>query len=372
MKIRVARQELQDGLAALSSLVGTRTAKPILACVKLTASGETLTLCATDGEASLRLAMPVLAVSRAGEVVVSVERLLGVVRELADIELAVETDERQCTIRGAGSEFKLFVQSVADFPPVPDFEGQPDLVLDGSELRRMIEWTLYAAAREVSRYAINGVLWDKHGHQLSLVATDGRRLAWAGGAAVSGQVADFDVIVPTKALGVFERVFVPPREGGEWSVQVRVTPNQLLLCAGGRVLSTVLVDGRFPKYEEVIPKDSDKRAWIDRAELHAAVRRAELLTTEDSRAVRLSFEADRLVVSARSPEQGEARVELPIEYGGDLLEIAFNPAFLRDALKVIPFERVQIELREPFRPGLLSGEDKGKFLYVIMPISVSP
>ncbi len=372
MKTTLHRQEFLDALTAISSLTGSRTTKPILACVKLTAQDDHLELCATDGEAALRLGLAALTVEQAGETVVTADRLLGIVRELPDVEITLATDERQCTIRGATSEFKIYVQNVADFPPVPELVDEPDLVVDGRVLRRMIDLTLYAAAREMSRFAINGVLWDKQGKRLFLVATDGRRLARAGGPIVKAQAADFDVIVPAKALTVLERVFNPPKDGADWHIDVKVTPNQALLRAGTRMLATTLVEGHFPRYQEVIPTENDKLATIERNELYGAVRRAALLTTEDSRAVRLAFEANRLVVTSQSPEQGEARIDVPIEYQGEPLTIGFNPAFLSDALKVVPFERVQIEMRESFRPGVLSGGDKNEFLYVVMPVSLAP
>jgi DNA polymerase-3 subunit beta len=371
MKTRLPRQEFQDALTAISSLTSGRTPKPIQACGHLTAANDVLEVCATDGEAALRLQVPALAIERPGEAVMKAEHLLGIVRELSDVEIQLEADDRQCTIRGSGSEFRIFVHNPADYPPIPAFGDEADLTADGRVLRRMIALTLYAAARETSAYAINGVLWDKRGTHLYMIATDGRRLARAGGRLLKTPSADFDVIVPTKALTVFERVFTPPKDG-EWPVQVRVTPNQLMLQAKGMLLATALVEGRFPEYERVIPKEADKVATLDRTALHAAVRRAALLTTEDSRAVRLAFQPDQLVITSRSPEQGEARVEVGMEYQGEPMDIGFNPVFLNDALKVMPYERLSVELQESSRPGVLSGGDKDEFLYVVMPVSLSP
>lgn len=371
MKTTLPRQDFQDALAAVATVTGGRTTKPILACVKLCVEGERLELSGTDGEAALRTSVPCLAVEQAGEVVVTAERLLSIVREMGDVEIALEADERQCVIRGEGSEFKVYALNPADFPPLPEFDGDADLVMEGALLWRMIGLTLYAAARETSRYAINGVLWEKTGKRLFLVATDGRRLARSGGPVAAGTGGDFEVIIPSKALTVFERVFSRPKDDGEWRVEVKVTPNQVLLRSGTQVLSSVLVEGHFPKYDDVIPKESDKRARIGRDELHSAVRRAALLTTEDSRAVRLSFNSEQLVITAQSPEQGEARVELPIQYEGEPLDIGFNPAFLGDVLKVLPYEEVFCELHESFRPGVVCGEDKTEFLYVLMPVSLS-
>lgn len=370
MKTRLPRQELLDALTAVAAVASGRTTKPILGCVKLDTQGERIELSATDGEAALRVGVGSFAVEEAGDVVVAADRLLAIVREMPDAEVLLESDQRHCVVRGAGSEFRIFVHPPADFPAVPEFDDEPDMVMDGRQLWRMIGLTLYAAARETSRYAINGVLWEKRGKKLFLVATDGRRLARAGGAVVESTSGDFDAIVPAKALTVFERVFAPSRDQQQWTVAVNLTPNQVLVRSGDRMLSTVLVEGNFPKYQDVIPKEGDKKARIDRLELHGAIKRAALLTSDEARAVRLAFDKEQLVITAQSPEQGEARVELPIEYSGDRVEIGFNPVFMNDALKALTCEHVTIELQDSFRPGTLSGDDKSEFLYVVMPVSL--
>lgn len=370
MKAQLPRQEFLDALTATAAVAGGRTTKPILNCVKIVTTGDVIELSATDGELTLRLGVSGFAIDEPGEVVVSADRLLSIIRELPDAEISLTSDERHCFVRGEGSEFKIFVHPVADFPAIPTFDDEPELVIDGSMLWRMINLTIYAAARETSRYAINGVLWEKKGKQLYLVATDGRRLARAGGKITSAATADFNIIVPSKALNIFERVFGPGKDRGDWQLDLKVTPNQLLLRSGPRVLSTALVEGNFPNYNDVIPKDTDKTARINRVEFHGAVRRAALLTTDEARAVRLALTADNLVITAQSPEQGEARVELPIEYQGDSIEIGFNPVFLGDALKALNHDTICLDLHESFRPGIIRGEDKDEFLYVVMPVSL--
>lgn len=370
MKTRLPRQEFADALNAAATLTSGRTTKPILSCVKLATEDGALRISSTDGEASLRLGVPAFSIEKPGECVVSAARLLDIVRELTDAELLLQVDDRHCTVKAQGSEFKIYVQPAADFPLVPEFEDSPDQVIDGNLLRRMIAITIYAAARETSRYAINGVLWEKLGKKLYLVATDGRRLARAGGPIREASSADFQVIVPAKALSVFERVFTPPKNADEWTIDIKILPSQILLRSGERFMSTSLVEGHFPKYQDVIPRDTDKRARMDRMEFYSAIRRAALLTTEDARAVKLSFQPDRLTVTGQSPEQGEARAEIAISYEGTPLEIGFNPVFINDAIKVLPFQHLCIDLQENFRPGIIYGDDKNDFLYVVMPVSL--
>lgn len=369
MKARLPRQELLEALQAVTLLTAGRTTRPILNCVKLSLEKDVLELSATDGETALHLSVPALTTERRGATVVNADRLTQIVRDFPDVEIALRVDERHCVISGQGSEFKIFVQSVEDFPPIPAFQDDADLVIDGRELTRMIALTIYAAARETSRYAINGVLWQKTGKTLYLVATDGRRLARAGGKWIEASAGDFQIIVPAKALNVFERVFGGKSQENT-AVDVKVLPNQLLLRFGGKVLATALVDGHFPKYDEVIPRDQTARVEVERTEFHAAVRRAALLTTEDSRAVRLSFGPESVTISSQAPEQGEARIEMPVQSSTAKLDIGFNPAYLSDALKVLPYDRVTLELSESFKPGILTGPDKDEFLYVIMPVTL--
>lgn len=370
MKVTLPRQEFQDALAAVASLTGGRTTRPILSCVLLEGTPDGLRLCATDGEAGLRASLPAISMKKPGKAVVTASRLLEIVRELQDVEISLESDDRYCTIRGAGSEFKILVGSPEDFPPVPEFEDEPDVVLDGATVRRLIGLTLYAAARESSRFAINGVQWEKDGRRLYMVATDGRRLARAGGPLRESKIADFRFIIPSKALQVLERVFVPPRDNADWTIDVRVTPNQVLLRAGDRVLSTVLVEGHFPDYEKVIPTDNDKTVRLSRTDLYAAIRKAALLTTDESRAVRLSFENGKLTLTSQAPEQGEARIEIPAEYAQEPLSIGFNPTFIGDALRVLTQETVFMDLKLGFKPAIIHVGDKTEFLYVIMPVSM--
>ena len=371
MKTILPRQAFQEALNAVGTLTGGRTTRPILSCVRLEVQDDALVLSATDGDAALRLAVPVLSADKPGEVVVPADRLIAIAREMGDAEIELESDERYCIIRGAGSEFRIFVMPVADFPPVPSFDDEPDLTVDGHVLRRMVALTLYAAARETSRYAINGVLWEKVGKHLFVIATDGRRLARAGGAVTKSSAGDFDAILPAKAMSVFDRVFAPRGDEDEFSIDVKMMPNQVLLRWRDRVLSTILVEGSFPNYKDVIPKEHNKRARIAREELASAVRRAALLTTEESRAVRLSFEAERLVITSQAADRGDARVELPIQYEGEPLVIGFNPLFLNDALRVLPYDEVLIDLHEEFRPGVISGPERTEFLYVVMPVSLT-
>jgi DNA polymerase III subunit beta len=367
MKVICDRGALVESLNLVGGVVVTRTPKPVLTCVKLSAEEGVLALAATDLEVALRLTTPRVEVQEPGEALVPADKLNQIVRESVDPTLTLETEKEAVHIRGQDSHFKVFGQSVKDFPPVPEFKGEPDFEIEAGDLTRLIHQTIYATARENSRYAINGVLLEREGKKLSVVATDGHRLALAKGdcskAKENGGV--HSAIIPTKALNLLLRLF----SDGEENVKVKVADNQALFASDSAVLATNLVEGNFPPYRDVIPKDGDKRATLTTDTLTSAVRRAALLTNEESKGVRLSFKAEGLKLSSRAPEMGEAEidVELP-KYEGEPMDIGFNPQYLLDALKVVDTNDVQMDFKAPNKPGIL--KTGPNFLYVIMPVNL--
>jgi len=365
MKFQCNREEMANALSAVNAVTAARTPKPILQCVRIEAQPDVVLLTATDLEIGLRHATSQVEVGKTGEAVVRADLLAQIVRECPDETLALDVSKSQLHIRGAGSHFQIATHAVEDFPPVAGFEGEADFTAPQGELRRMIEWTVFASARESSRYAINGVLWEQSNDRLSVVATDGRRLSMARGT-VKPTKADgtSSSILAPKVLNLFTRLATDP----DGQVHVKLTHNQVILNLGRAVLSSALVEGHFPNYRDVIPTDLTKTAELDTAEFQGALKRAALLTSEESRAVRLSLSSDTLVLSSRAPEQGEASITMSIRYRGEPLDIGFNPVFLIDALRVTPTEKITMLFREANRPGIMKLDDN--FLYVVMPVSL--
>ncbi len=366
MKLRFNRAEMAEALTAISSVALARTPKEILRGVRIDAEADVVFLSATDLELSLRCAVTQVEVEQAGTAVVVAETFARIVRECADEILIADMDESQLHVRGAGSHFQIVTQSPADFPPVPMPDGASDFTVEYGALHRLVELTTFAAARESTRYAINGVLWETKGNKLTLAATDGRRLAVARGmlAAAPAQ-APPTAIVPTKALALLGRLAID----ATMRTAVKITKNQLLLDAGRAKMSTALVEGQFPKYQDVVPTDMDRMAYLNTAEFHSALKRAALLTNEESKGVRFAFAEGGLTMSSRAPEQGEATVAIPVRYEGEPVEIGFNPVFLLEVLRVVHAEEVSFSMKDPNRPGVLRiGDD---FTYVIMPVNLS-
>lgn len=365
MKCICNRVSLLEALTAAASVALTRTPKPILECVRLTAEADGLTLTAYDQEVGLRYQTRQVEVTEPGEALVHTGRLVSVVRESSDETMTLEVMDESLHVRGRDSHFQIVGKDPREFPPVAGPEGDPQWVLKVGELKSAVEKTLFAAARESTRYAINGVLWQKTDNRVRLVATDGRRLAMSHASLEKAAGDDVEAIVPGKALGLLSRLHFDADE----SMDVRITSNQIFLRTESVTISSVLVEGNFPKWEDVVPRDNELVLTIGSETLLSAVRRASLLANVESKGIRMSLKGSTLTLSSRSADQGEAEVRVEeVDYKGADMEIGFNPEFLIDALKVCD-ETVAFSFKDSGKPALMkSGTD---FQYVVMPVNLS-
>ncbi len=373
MKVICNRGALLEALTVASNVVQARTPKPVLQCVKLTAENDTLTLSATDMEVSIRYTDTQVQVEQPGETLVPADKFRDIVRESVDDTLAIEVSTEKdavggtfANIRGQDSHFKIFTQKSGEFPPIPEFEGEADFELPGGQVKQLIGQTLFSAAKEVGRYNFNGVLAAAGGKKIALVSTDGRRLAMAKGDLATDKLPKdgAKVIIPTKALQLIDKLIDDPAE----MVGFQVRENRVIFHTASATLTSNLIEGSFPPYDDVIPKDTDKKMTAATADFLSAIRRAALLTTEDTKGVKMFFSKKGLVLTSRSPEAGEATINFACKYDGADIEIGFNPVFLTEALRVVDSDEVSLELTAPNRPGLLKGGPN--FVYVIMPVNL--
>jgi len=367
MKVISDRGALVELLNLAGGVIVSRTPKPALSCVKLTAKDNKLTVAATDLEVAVRTSTEQVEIAADGEALIPADKLGQIVRESIDPTLEIEVSEGAAMIRGQDAKFKVLGYPPEEFPPLPEFAGEPDFEVSASQLHRLIAQTAFATARENSRYAINGVLVEREATKLVVVATDGRRLAMAKGSckAAKGDTARHGAIVPSKALGILLRLF----DDGDQSVKIKIADNQILFATDDTMLASNLVEGNFPPYKDVIPKDGDKKATLNTDTLASAVRRAAVLTNEESKGVRFAFTSEGLTLTSRAPEMGEAEVKVEVpKYDGEPLEIGFNPHFVLDALKVCQAEEVAVEFKAANKPGVI--RTGPEFLCVIMPVNL--
>lgn len=366
MKILIAKEQLVGGLNAVQSIVSSRTTLPILSNVLLQAGEGDLNLTTTDLDVTISAKVKAT-VKNTGDITLPAKRLNAIVREVASPELELEVEEGICSIEAGASAFRLNGISGDEFPSAPKVEGEA-VTLEQCRLRSMLRYTAYAVSTEETRYVLNGILFRFGDGKLALVATDGRRLALVEEAI---EAPESKRVVPKKAIAQLERLL-----GDQGKVTLRHTENQAsfaLIREGEEEasvhLTTKLIDGTYPDYQQVIPKESKKRATIEREEFLAALRRAEIMTSDRSSSVKLELGENKLLITANTPEVGEAKESLAISHEGGEMAIAFNPQYLIDSLRVQEEDEVVLQLNDELSPGVL--KTSGPFLYVVMPMRMN-
>ncbi|MFN4259810.1 MAG: DNA polymerase III subunit beta [Gemmataceae bacterium] len=367
MKARCNREGLLSACQLASAAVATKDVKPILRNLKAIVDMDRCTLMATDLELGIRMEIRGLTVEETGEAILPAARLIAILRESPDDELAIEASETACIVRGQFNEFEMPSDDPANFPDIPTFDNAQHHEIAAGPLREMARRTVFATAKESARYAMTGVLWELEDQKARLVATDGRRLAVAegpaaahGGHATSGQTH----VVPTKAMTLLERVL----QDAEEAVRVSLRPNEALFQTDRALIYSRLVEGRFPNYREVFPKKQTTKIALTVGPFLVGVRQAAIMIDEETRRVVFTFAKDKLTMQARGAETGRSRVEVPIAHDGKEIEISFDPHYLIDMLRILDADmQLTLELVDGNSPALFrAGSD---YSYVVMPLT---
>ncbi|GAB4173937.1 MAG: DNA polymerase III subunit beta [Terrimicrobiaceae bacterium] len=364
MKFAVTKDALLDGLQRIQNVVSSRATLPVLtnALVETTEAGLRLTT--TDLEVGIRCDVPAH-VERAGATTIPAKRLASIVRELPSAEVIVETDSKNVTSLSCGNSFfKIYGLPREDFPPFPQFQDAKTYTLKQSDLKDGLRKTGYAISADETRYVLNGILFSFTENKLTMVATDGRRLALFDCDIEFPKSQERDFIVPTKAVNELLRML-----GDDGEVQIFAGENLVLFRVAGVELASKLVEGNYPNYRQVIPGEARERITLEREAFLNSVRRVSLLSTDKSSSIRLGFSKNNLDITANTPEVGEARESLAVPYRGKDFAIAFNPEFLMDPLRNLSEEEIHLELIDEMSPGVI--KINTPFLYVLMPMRVS-
>jgi len=364
----VPYEAFASAIRTVAALAPARSPRPLLQNIRLTASKKKVEMRATDLEVGAICEIVEASVEGETDLLLSAQRLTGIVREATgeSVELIIEGERARVLI--GGGRFVLQGAEAAEFPEVTAFGERKAFEIEAGELASAIGRVAFAAAREGTRYAINGVFFSGKGKDIELAGTDGRRLARMQRRISAGPAAKAEGILSVKFLSELQKLAA---ELGEGTVKLAITENQALAKVGTVTLSGVMIEGRFPAYMEVIPKEKGKAAVMDRAAFEAALRQAKVLTTEETRAVSMSFSAGKVKLRSQTPEVGEAEVEMAAEFKGNPLTIAFNPDYLMDVLRAIGGEKVSLELLDSARPGVIrEGEGPNTYTYVVMPVKL--
>ena len=358
-----------NGLQAVQNVVSNRTTLPILSNVLLRAEGDKLELTATDLDVTIACSVEAK-VKKPGASTVPVKKLFGIVRELGNSEIDLEVDDKNvCSIRSGASFYKINGLSADEFPPMPKFKEDKKVELPQEKVRGMMKKTSFAISTDESRYVLNGIFISLKDHKMTMVATDGRRLALVDEEVDVSEKSQGEFIAPAKAVNELNRLL---QDKG--NVEIRYTDNQASFTLkdeknGSVLIVTKLIEGNYPNYRQVIPTEVKERVSLVREEFLHALRRAEIMTSDKSNSVKLTFGKNNLAITANSPEVGEARESIAINYKGKEMAIAFNPKYMIDPLNALANDEVFIELIDELSPGVL--KINGPFLYVVMPMRLS-
>jgi DNA polymerase III subunit beta len=368
MNLTITKDQIIAGLQAVQNVVSNRTTLPILSNVLLRAEGGHVEFTATDLDVTVACKVEAKVV-KPGATTVPVKKLFGIVRELQG-EIEIATDEKNVTsIRSGGSFFKIHGLGADEFPPLPKFKDDKKVALPQETVKGMLKKTSFAVSTDESRYVLNGIFISLKDHKMTLVATDGRRLALVDEEVDISEKSSGEFIVPAKAVNELNRLLLDKGD-----VELKFGENQASFALKDDkgfsvLLITKLIEGNYPNYRQVIPGEPKERIALNREELVQALRRAEIMTSEKANSVKLTFGKNNLTITANSPEVGEARETLAVNYKGNEIAIAFNPRYLIDPLNALTVDEVFIELIDELSPGVL--KINGPFLYVVMPMRLN-
>ncbi len=364
MKFSATKEKILEGLQQVQNVVSTRTTLPILSNVLLQAKEGTVNLTTTDLDVGVRGGFEAN-VDKAGATTLPARRLFTIIRELPSSEISVEVDGKNAaSIRSGQSFFKILGLPEEEFPPLPKFENAKVVTMRQKDLRDGLRKTAYAISTDETRYVLNGVLFSFKENKLTLVATDGRRLAMVDIELEFPRSHEADIIVPTKAVTELQRLLTD-----DGDVKISVGTGQIAFDLNNTLLVSKLIEGNYPNYKQVIPSEAKERVTLERETFLNSLRRVSLLASDKSNSIKLNFSKNNIEITANTPEVGEARESLPVVYKGRDFSIAFNPEFIMAPLRNLAEDEIFFDLIDEMSPGVLKIQTP--FLYVLMPMRVS-
>jgi DNA polymerase III subunit beta len=367
MKLTITREQLQEGLVAVAASVPAKTTLPILSNILLEATKDGIRLSGTDLDISVSTTVPA-SIDQDGAITLPARKLVEIVRELPSAAIRLTASgEQRVTIECSRSRFRLLGLPREEFPAFPTVKFDGGWRISSSELQKLITHVAFAASTEESRPILNGVLWELRPERMRMVATNGHRLARMDVPTPERQGASqADLIVPPKALEQIRRLF-----GTEEIIEIARSENHLAFRSSSTQIFTRLIEGPYPNYEQVIPRENDKVATADKSALTSALRRMSIVASDQTHRIRMGFANGSCKLSVQTPDLGEAQEELNVSYEGDPLEIGFNAAYLLEILKYIPTDEVRMTFKAPERAATcepVGWDDPASYLALVMPL----
>ena len=366
MRLTISREKLQEGLAAVTASIPAKTTLPVLANILLETTERGIRLSGTDLDIAVTTEVSA-DVEAPGAVTIPAKKLSEIARELppSPVKMAA-VGEQRVTLECGRSRFKLLGLPRDEFPTFPSVKFSDSWRVKSGDLQKLISHTAFAVSTEESRPILNGVLWELKPDKMAMVATNGHRLAKMEIPTSSNSGPSHELIIPPKALEQVKRLFPAEEE-----LEIARGENHIGFRSPFTSVFTRLIEGPYPNYELVIPRDNDRTAVIDKAALVGALKRMSVVASDQTHRIRLSFNTGMLKFSVQTPDLGEAQDELPIRYVGDQLDIGFNASYLLEILRYIPTDEVKLTFKAPERAATLEPEgwsDTAVYLCLVMPL----
>ncbi len=365
MKFTITREHLQEGLAVVAASIPAKTTLPVLSNILVEAQEGGLRLSGTDLDIAVSTTV-VASVEKEGAITLPARKLVEIVREMPSAAIKFSSaGEQRVTIECGRSKFKLLGLPREEFPAFPSVSFDDSWKCSAQDLQKLIGHVAFAASTEESRPILNGVLWELRPDRMRMVATNGHRLARMD-VPVEGGAENADLIVPPKALEQIRRVF-----NSEQEIEIAKSENHLGFRSGTTQIFTRLIEGPYPNYEQVIPRDNDKELTADKAALTAALRRMMIVASDQTHRVRVALSNGSCKLSVQTPDLGEAQEEVTVTYDGSPMEIGFNAAYLLEVLKHLPTDEVRLTFKSPERAATcepVGWDDPASYLTLVMPL----
>lgn len=360
MKFKVSKEVLVNGIQTVQNVITAKATLPILSNILIETQKESLRLTATDLDIGITCVIPVNT-QESGAITIPAKRFGDIIKGLPSDDVSISTKKNNLvTIETGACLFKIMGLASEEFPVLPIFKDVEVIKLEQGSLKRMFDLTSFAVSFDETRYILSGILFKIHNNKITLVATDGKRLAIMEEELKQTVDKDIQIIIPIKTIQELSRNL---KDEGE--VSLTLGTNQVLFDLGAVVIISRLIEGEFPDYRQVIPPVSETKVSVKREDLLLTIRRAALLSTPDYQAVKLEVFKNKLVVSKSTPDIGESREELSIAYQGKEMVIGFNPAYLIDVLKNLQNESIELEITDGEKPGVIR---VANYIYIVLPM----
>jgi DNA polymerase-3 subunit beta len=369
MKITCKKNDLLEVFGIINSVIPSRSTIPMLQNIKLQAQDDKLMLIGTDLEVGIKSEIKA-EIKENGVLLIPTQRLGTIIRETIDENIRIETQNNIVHLITCDGDFKIVGADPADYPDFPEFDSKKAIEIEAKGLKEMIHKTIFAVSNEITRYSFNGLLIEFKGKEIRMVGSDGHRMAFMKRHSDRPISHDKKVIVPAKGMNLLERIL---KDDQKLTMIIDDTQVKFsLLPAKEKYQETTifsrLVEGTFPDYENIIPTDCDKKLEVKNEELYGALRLVTVVTTDKFKATKFSLKDNKITLTSRTQDVGEAKVEVDAKYIGQPVEIVFNPDFLIDVLRVLGEGILTIELKDKTSPAVFKqGKD---YLYLVMPMTI--